>query len=470
MNKFSTTKISFYPQIVLLALVILFVVFPKSTFSQSYKAYNDSVNLHFDFINAASNGDIEMVNAAIKKGVNINHKDADWGTALFYAVGAERAEVVKTLLFYGANPNIGNYDGITPLLLASQFSFQMAELLLLKPETKLNMSDDLNITALHYASFYGQIGIVDMLLFYGAAINVKDEYSNNVINYGIYSGDTALVNILLSAGLNPFEENGFDLSALSLVIEYNDTLMFDMFAEHRLFSAYVSSNGERLRSLAIEYGNSYALQRIIAADISSIKTSSTEYEAAYTFHNVEAVDILSENNFQKPYLPIPVAAMVSLAHSFNLDDYTTFMGVGIKESRYKLSFSMNFGTRFRYKSFMEQLNESTFYQHWERRNSFSIQLRKDFTFLYTNKLSLGAYVASDLQWHWVDYRGRTRQYKGIAYLVPEIGLSISSQYVMFNIAYQYADYKLYHTSPHRIKIGVSACINLHPRTEKYSPL
>jgi len=77
--------------------------------------------------------------------------------------------VVKTLLYYGADPNISTYDGFTPLMnVALQGDFDMAQTLLYDARTKLDLYDVNNCTALHYASYYDNMYIADMLLYYGA--------------------------------------------------------------------------------------------------------------------------------------------------------------------------------------------------------------------------------------------------------------------------------------------------------------
>ncbi|OUR76281.1 hypothetical protein A9Q83_15920 [Alphaproteobacteria bacterium 46_93_T64] len=71
-------------------------------------------------IAAAHLGHVEIVKALLKAGSNIDHINNLAWTALIEAVvlgdgGPKHTAIVKDLLAYGANRNIGDRDGVTPL-------------------------------------------------------------------------------------------------------------------------------------------------------------------------------------------------------------------------------------------------------------------------------------------------------------------------------------------------------------------
>lgn len=70
--------------------------------------------------------------------------------------------------------------------------------------------NELLITPLHYACYYGSLKVVDLLLDLGADINAKDCTDKSVLMYAVYSGRVRLIKKLLLRGADKFikDENG----------------------------------------------------------------------------------------------------------------------------------------------------------------------------------------------------------------------------------------------------------------------
>lgn len=456
---------------VVFIIIFLEILSSMNLFSQAHKIYNDSIQKHYNFIMAASSGDIDEINTAIKKGVNVNHRDADGGTALFYAVSDEHTEVVKILLYYDADPNLGLYNGYTPLMNAASFSFEMSELLLLKPQTEVDRIDENRSAAIHYAAYYGQYSIVDMLLFYDANTNLKTKDNSSVFLLSVYSADTSLMSLLVDKDNNPIDKNDDNISPYSVAIQYNDSIVFDYLVDNDLSLTFITNNANILIEEAIKHKNTYALNRILNlsnTDKSEEKTTELLY-AAYLYNNKEAITVLEKRDFSKPLLPIPSSATASFAHSFNFNDYVSYFGIGVKDARYNLSFDILYGTRFKPQAFLDEIEENTFYQHWERRNLLAFQLRKYFSIYENNSFTISPFISADVQWHWLRYNGRSKKINGIAYIVPEMGISIGSHFFDIDISYQYANYHIYDVSPHKFKIGIKGILPFYSKPHKYHP-
>ena len=65
---------------------------------------------------ACKNGQVEIVRELLKKGANPNLENENGITPLWMS---ENNEVIQLLLSYGANPNIANYKGFTLLTWAA---------------------------------------------------------------------------------------------------------------------------------------------------------------------------------------------------------------------------------------------------------------------------------------------------------------------------------------------------------------
>ena len=450
-------------------MAVIFI--PKKNHAQYNKVESDSLQRHFEFLTAASEGNLSMVKKFITIGINIDHRDAEGATALFYAIGADNPEVVKTLLYYGANPNIATYNGFTPLMNAASYSYEMAYLLLLKPQTKLNTFDSEHSTALHYAAYYGQYTIVDMLLFYGANASLKSQNKTNVITLAAYSGDTAIVQLLLSAGNNAFKKNSDDISAFDISVQNNDSLLFYFLLNVEASEKYIKKNYNNLIALAIKNKNDIALSELLSKQsyVPDGNKLNEAYKTAYLYGNKEAINNLQDKGFKKPYGPIPNSLIFSFSTSFNNSDYSSYFGLGLSEVRYGLSLSALYGTRFKYKAFLEPIDDNVFYQQWERRNQFALQLRKDFNIFNSDALNIIPYFSIETQWHWVNYRGWNKKLKGELYIVPELGLAFKYQNFSLNIAYQYTNYGLYEIPSHKLKLGFKYYILFNNKTQKYYP-
>ena len=73
-----------------------------------------------ELIDGVKHRDISTVQTLLKKGENVNATDKDGNTALHYAVAMDNAEMVGVLLASGADMNIENSKGWSPLKIAEQ--------------------------------------------------------------------------------------------------------------------------------------------------------------------------------------------------------------------------------------------------------------------------------------------------------------------------------------------------------------
>jgi ankyrin repeat protein len=118
---------------------------------------------------AASNGANRVVQRLLELGVEINARDSRFGsTALTWAVGRNHVQTVETLLRAGADPNIGDNAGRTPLMLSAT---------------------------------RGNVDIVNLLLQAGAKIDAKDSGGNSVMDWAMHNKrGTKVQELLRKAG------------------------------------------------------------------------------------------------------------------------------------------------------------------------------------------------------------------------------------------------------------------------------
>jgi ankyrin repeat protein len=107
---------------------------------------------------AAGDGNAAQVSGLLDSGVNVNGRTSDGSYALNRAAVENHVDVARLLLDRGADPNVQNSQGDTPLICAVKYAGGKAATvkLLVEAGTDLSIKDDKGKTALDYAKSEGQ--------------------------------------------------------------------------------------------------------------------------------------------------------------------------------------------------------------------------------------------------------------------------------------------------------------------------
>jgi cytohesin len=142
---------------------------------------------------AAEVGDLTGVKAAIDCGADPNIQDKVGNTPLHDAAKSGSPDVVKLLLEHGADPNIQNKVGNTPLHYAAKYSWLNVALrhdplevvkLLLEHGADPNARDKDGKTPLHYAAEFCHVDVARALLDYGADPTIRDSEGRTPLDVG----------------------------------------------------------------------------------------------------------------------------------------------------------------------------------------------------------------------------------------------------------------------------------------------
>ncbi len=124
---------------------------------------------------AALEGRLDLVAAAVDRGARINAADADGRTALMYAAFNGHTECVRWLLERGAAVDAHEYVGRTALMFASSGPFPETAQLLLDFGSNPNDTDEYEgWTPLMFAAAEGRLEVIRVLLDYGAIPSAVD--------------------------------------------------------------------------------------------------------------------------------------------------------------------------------------------------------------------------------------------------------------------------------------------------------
>lgn len=179
-----------------------------------------------EFIQAARTGDIDTVNSYIENKGNVNFKDFKGQTALLHATFFGHINIIRLLIAAGADLEVRDKEGRTPLLYAlanqeiDEFHnlFYNLSFLFINAGANVNICDKDGKTPLHYSanSYYANsYYLVTELLAAGADPNMYDKNRNTALVYAIKN----FVGILVIAGSPIHFVNIYNESAYSLAID-----------------------------------------------------------------------------------------------------------------------------------------------------------------------------------------------------------------------------------------------------------
>lgn len=121
------------------------------------------------FVNHARSGEIEAVKQGLAEGIPVNGRDSLDQTALLAAISSNSLPEVQLLLAHGADVDIADNAGWTPLHYATWFGSSSVVLKeLLDHGAKIDARNGRGITPLYFASITGHEAQVKLLLERGA--------------------------------------------------------------------------------------------------------------------------------------------------------------------------------------------------------------------------------------------------------------------------------------------------------------
>ncbi|HLK19883.1 MAG TPA: ankyrin repeat domain-containing protein, partial [Bryobacteraceae bacterium] len=151
-------------------------------------------------------GDLAAVTSSLAHGANVNARDAKGATALMYAALYGDTRFVDLLLQKGADPNLSNDLGITPLMWAAGDFAKTRSLV--AHGANVNARSAYGYTALSVAAASpGNLATVKLLLDKGADPKAADKDGVGPVFLACARGDSDILEELLRHGGNPNEKH-----------------------------------------------------------------------------------------------------------------------------------------------------------------------------------------------------------------------------------------------------------------------
>ncbi|XP_037304830.2 ankyrin repeat and SOCS box protein 2-like isoform X1 [Pungitius pungitius] len=164
---------------------------------------------------AAFYGQLQCLTILIKAYPDsVNRRTLKSQTALLLAAGRGNVSCVDFLLKNGANPNIYNKEGETPLFAACEQPSEDIVELLLRSGAQVNRCSLQGTSPLHEACRHGQLKLCRLLLEAGGHLHIKNIYGIQSFFIAAQHGHTDIIELLAGEGADINEQAGDGASPL----------------------------------------------------------------------------------------------------------------------------------------------------------------------------------------------------------------------------------------------------------------
>lgn len=173
-------------------------------------------------IDAAARGDLEVVNVLVARGADVNVRDDQGYTPLLHAIEARHEQIEQVLLHHPKlDPNAKGLNGITALGSYTWRDRKDAVQKLLELGADANAQDNDGDSALHGAAQSGNVEILNILLARGANANLKNKVGGTPLMWAAVFGNEEATRRLLESGADPSLKDAEGKTARDWAIKNN---------------------------------------------------------------------------------------------------------------------------------------------------------------------------------------------------------------------------------------------------------
>ncbi|MFN8206680.1 MAG: ankyrin repeat domain-containing protein [Bacteroidales bacterium] len=400
--------------------------------AKGYKIDNDYAYYFKPLIKAAQLNRITIVKMLLDNGYNVNDTTSfDKTSALHEAIRNEFGPLADLLLYAGANPDMKDYKGSTPLM---------------------------------YTAGYGQEELTDMLLFYGASTDPVDKDSNNALMIAVYASSVGVAELLLNAGADPNSPDKYGFTPLMVASSFGDTIMVELLLEAGADPNKSNSSGCDALCVALR-NKQYGIVPLLLKGGSNVNTTIglAQKPRDLVPRNSSLDSLFRVAGAHRSPLPQFTSMSIGYTGLINQRDWLHGFSLGLIDQRYKLRLNLSFYSRFWYSSVLEKDTGNVFWQMHEMRFLAMADLGRDFIIFKTGKKSYGLYLNSGLGFTWGSYRGAEQGPLGRYVFTPGAGLVIQKNNWNVRAGYSYLDFKIPEFSKNRFSINYTYRFSLLPR-------
>ena len=454
-------------------LIFLFQV--NAIFSQE----NDSLQvenllteeeINFELLNAAYEGNEKNVLMLLKAGANVNTSTYEGITPLMYASQGGYLSIINILIFNGAKLNAAPNDGTTALISAVQNNHEEILEYLILNDASINAIDFLNRSALWYAVAYNNFILSDMLIFYGADLDQKDSFGNTPMIISVSNSDFDIIELLINKGANVNIADNEGFSPLMFASQIGNLSLVEFLINNDADVLQKNIFGMDALSLAIKNNHAEIVKFLIenGADVNlEINPHLTPLSLAKFNKNKEIIEILKSKGAIEKNKFFVNKFVINLNSSANTKDFMTGLEIGFAEEKTRTTLLLGYHFRPWTRNISVEKGNNYFYQFWENRSMITLSLAKSFSLhSYSEKSNLGLDAILKAAYTFGNYRGSTSKPKNKLMAVPAINFYYKKDFYKIFLGYEYLNLNTEPISPHRLNFGVGFYLNTTKYREK----
>ena len=271
-------------------------------------------NLH----DALDNGDISAIQHFLAKVIDVNKEDSFGDTLLMKVLRkmkhideniecAKYLDIIKLLLYRGADFNREDKKGRTPLYYAIRLKKKDPFELLVKRGADINKEDKDGRTPLYYAILFKKKDLFELLLQRGAYINRDDKDWRTPLYYAIESKNKDLVKLLVQKGADINREDKGGRTPLHMAALYDNKDLIKLLVKRGLDINREDKDGRTPLYYAIESKNKDVVELLVqkGADINrKDKGGRTPLNMAALYDNKDVIELLVKKGANQSRTPL----------------------------------------------------------------------------------------------------------------------------------------------------------------------
>jgi len=226
-------------------------------------------------------GDTNRVKKLVSEGADVNTRDSEGLTPLYWACAAGREQVAQFLPAQGSDVNGRALFGTTPLMAASGRGHTDIVRLLLQKGADLNAKNDNGRSALFTAAVRGQREVVELLLEKGADPHISTGRGGTPLMGASNYGRAGTVRLLLDRGVDVNAKTDDGMTALMIASYRNRERVVKLLLERGADVNHRDKNGRTALMLASTTGCP-DLVRLLLAKGADASLKNSEGDTALT--------------------------------------------------------------------------------------------------------------------------------------------------------------------------------------------
>ncbi|EAX99713.1 ankyrin repeat protein, putative [Trichomonas vaginalis G3] len=217
---------------------------------EAFLVYFDQTNdINKCFIRSAMFDIPSLCDYFLSLGTNINARNSDGETALYFAVSYNCGATTEFLLSHGADINKMPNNEETALFIAAKNCKNSAEVLL-SHGANIDETNEKGMTAFCIAVYKNNKEMVDLLLSYGANPNERNNNGEIALTLAAKNNNKEMVELLLSHGANINEKNYDERTALHIAAYHDNIEMVELLLSHGVNINEEDKNAETAYEIA----------------------------------------------------------------------------------------------------------------------------------------------------------------------------------------------------------------------------